>query len=86
MGQMQAAWNRGDSAIFETMLSQMQANSPQSYDVMFTQRNVHWAGWIAERLKKPGTVFVAVGTGHLAGPDSVQAKLAQLGVRSARIN
>jgi uncharacterized protein YbaP (TraB family) len=86
MGQMQAAWNRGDSAIFATMLDQMRVNSPASYNVMFTQRNTTWAGWIAQRLQKPGTVFVAVGTGHLAGPDSVQAKLAELGVRSARIN
>ncbi len=86
MGQMQAAWNRGDSAIFATMLDQMRANSPASYDVMFTQRNSNWANWIAQRLNKPGTVFVAVGTGHLAGPDSVQIKLAELGVRSARIN
>lgn len=86
MGQMQAAWNRGDSAIFATMLDQMRANSPASYDVMFTQRNRNWANWIAHRLRQPGTVFVAVGTGHLAGPDSVQAKLAEFGVRSARIN
>jgi uncharacterized protein YbaP (TraB family) len=86
MGQMQSAWNRGDSAIFATMLDQMRANSPASYNVMFTQRNRNWAAWIAQRLQKPGTVFVAVGTGHLAGPDSVQAKLAELGVRSARIN
>ncbi len=86
MGQMQAAWNRGDSAIFATMLDQMRANSPASYDVMFTQRNRNWASWIAQRLQEPGIVFVAVGTGHLAGPDSVQAKLAEFGVRSARIN
>lgn len=86
MGQMQSAWNRGDSEIFETMLDQMRANSPASYNVMFTQRNSNWANWIAQRLQKPGTVFVAVGTGHLAGPDSVQARLAELGVRSARIN
>lgn len=86
MGQMQAAWNRGDSGIFATMLDQMRTSSPESYHVMFTQRNSNWAGWIAERLQKPGTVFVAVGTGHLAGPDSVQAKLAQRGVHSARIN
>jgi len=86
MGQMQAAWNRGDSAIFATMLDQMRANSPASYDVMFTQRNRNWASWIAQRLQKPGIVFVAVGTGHLASPDSVQAKLAEFGVRSARIN
>ena len=86
MGQMQSAWNRGDSAIFAIMLDQMRTNSPASYDVMFTQRNSNWANWIAQRLQNPGTVFVAVGTGHLAGPDSVQAKLAQLGVHSARIN
>jgi uncharacterized protein YbaP (TraB family) len=86
MGQMQAAWNRGDSGIFATMLDQMRTNSPESYNVMFTQRNTNWAGWIARRLQKPGTVFVAVGTGHLAGPDSIQAKLAQLGVHSSRIN
>ncbi len=86
MGQMQAAWNRGDSGIFATMLDQMRANSPASYNVMFTQRNSSWAAWIAERLQQPGTVFVAVGTGHLTGPDSVQAKLAELGVRSSRIN
>ena len=86
MGQLQAAWNRGDSAIFATMLDQMRTNSPQSYDVMFVQRNTHWANWIAKRLDSPGTAFVAVGTGHLAGPDSIQAKLAQLGVRSSRIN
>src|SRR5215212_8733545 len=73
MGQMQSAWNRGDSEIFATMLSQMRAGSPETYNVMFTQRNVNWAAWIAQRLQKPGTVFVAVGTGHLAGPDSVQA-------------
>jgi uncharacterized protein YbaP (TraB family) len=86
MGQMQSAWNRGDSEIFEIMLDQMRVNSPASYDTMFTQRNSNWAAWIANRLQHPGTVFVAVGAGHLAGSDSVQAKLAQLGVHSARIN
>jgi uncharacterized protein YbaP (TraB family) len=86
MGQMQSAWNRGDSEIFEIMLEQMRVNSPASYDVMFTQRNSNWAGWIAQRLQQPGTVFVAVGAGHLAGSDSLQAKLAELGIRSARIN
>ena len=86
MGEMQTAWNRGDPGIFAAMLNQMRANSPDTYRVMFTERNTHWAGWIAQRLQTPGTVFVAVGTGHLVGQDSVQAKLAQLGVRSARIN
>jgi uncharacterized protein YbaP (TraB family) len=31
-------------------------------------------------IRQPGTVFIAVGAAHLAGPDSVQAQLAKLGV------
>lgn len=86
MGQMQSAWNRGDNGIFAMMLDQMRTNSPETYSVMFTERNSNWAGWIARRLQQPGTVFVAVGAGHLAGSDSVQSKLGELGIRSARIN
>jgi len=36
-------------------------------------------------MARPGTVFIAVGAGHLAGPDSVQAKLAKLGVKAERV-
>jgi len=30
-------------------------------------------------------VFVAVGAGHLAGPESVQAQLKRLGVKAERV-
>ena len=86
MSEMQSAWCRGDWRLFAAMLNQMRASSPESYNLMFAQRNANWARWIAERLQRPGTVFVAVGTGHLVGRDSVQAKLALRGVRSERIN
>ena len=86
MSEMQSAWCRGDWGLFATMLTHMRSNSPESYNLMFAQRNANWAGWIEQRLRRPGTVFVAVGTGHLVGRDSIQAKLALRGVRSARIN
>jgi len=86
MGEMQSAWCRGDWRLFVTMINQMRATSPESYNLMFAQRNAKWASWIEQRLQRPGTVFVAVGTGHLVGRDSVQAKLALRGVRSERIN
>jgi uncharacterized protein YbaP (TraB family) len=86
MSWMQAAWNRGDQSAFDTMVEQLRLTSPQAYRTMFTERNASWAAWIAERLQKPGTVFVAVGAGHLAGSDSVQAKLAQRHIRTERIN
>lgn len=86
LGHMQSAWARGDNASFATILGNVQAESPATYKTLFVDRNANWAGWIAGRMQHPGTVFVAVGTGHLIGSDSVQAKLAERGIRSARIS
>lgn len=86
LSQLESAWKRGDIETFAPLLQQMQAQSPQTYKTMFVERNARWAHWIADRLKTPGTVFVAVGAGHLSGPDSVQNQLASIGVKSARIN
>ena len=68
------------------MLQQMEARSPETYKVLFNERNGRWAQWIARRLQQPGVVFVAVGAGHLAGKDSVQQKLSRYGIRTARVN
>lgn len=86
MGQMQAAWKRGDQTVFVNMLGQLKAASPQTYKMMFTERNIRWADWIRARLRAPGTVFVAVGAGHLAGQDSVLVRLAERGIPSQRVN
>ncbi|MFD1959524.1 TraB/GumN family protein [Novosphingobium panipatense] len=53
--------------------------------VLITDRNANWAGWLKARLAKPGSVFVAVGAGHLAGPGSVQDQLAAAGIVSTRV-
>jgi uncharacterized protein YbaP (TraB family) len=86
LAQLQDAWNRGDPSAFDPMLAQMRAETPSNYETMFVDRNQRWAKWIANRLQQPGVVFVAVGTGHLAGPDSVQNQLAMLGIKSGRVN
>ena len=86
MTDMQSAWKRGDQSVFVRMLEQLNRASPDTYRVMFTERNGRWADWIAGRMQTPGTVFVAVGAGHLAGHDSLLVRLAQLGIESARVN
>jgi uncharacterized protein YbaP (TraB family) len=86
LAQLQDAWTRGDADAFTPMLAQMREQTPASYEIMFVDRNTRWAKWIAKRMEKPGVVFVAVGTGHLTGPDSVQNQLAMLGIKSGRIN
>ena len=85
MADMQSAWKRGDQSVFVRMLDQLDAASPDTYRMMFTERNARWADWIAARLQTPGTVFVAVGAGHFAGKDSVLVRLAQKGISSQRV-
>jgi len=86
MADMQSAWKRGDQTVFVRMLSQLKQASPDTYRMLFTERNGRWAVWIAGRMQTPGTVFVAVGAGHLAGQDSLLVRLAQLGIPSQRVN
>ena len=86
MAEMQAAWKRGDHTVFVRMLDQLRATSPDTYRMMFTERNDRWADWIRARMQTPGTVFVAVGAGHLAGQDSLLVRLAERGIPSHRVN
>jgi uncharacterized protein YbaP (TraB family) len=86
MAEMQSAWKRGDQSVFVRMLDQLNRASPDTYRMMFTERNARWADWIRARMQAPGTVFVAVGAGHLAGKDSLLVRLAELGILSQRVN
>jgi uncharacterized protein YbaP (TraB family) len=86
MAEMQAAWKHGDQTVFVRMLSQLERSAPDTYRVMFTERNARWADWIAGRMQTPGVVFVAVGAGHLAGKDSLLVRLAEQGIESTRLN
>ena len=54
-------------------------------EVLLTRRNANWASWINQRMAKPGTVFMAVGAGHLAGPASVQHLLTAYGLNVEQV-
>jgi len=86
MAEMQSAWKRGDQRIFVQMLDQLNRSSPETYRLMFTERNARWADWVAARMQSPGNVFVAVGAGHLVGKDSLLVRLAEMGIESTRMN
>lgn len=80
------AWAEGDvDAIADAMNAEMKTEAPEIYDRLLTQRNVRWAGQIQDLLKGSGAQLVAVGAGHLAGPDSVQAQLKKRGVKAVRL-
>jgi uncharacterized protein YbaP (TraB family) len=80
------AWTTGNTGAFSTMLAGFEAKSPVAYRMLIADRNARWGQWIANRLDQPGTVFVAVGTGHLTGKDSVQQWLAARGITATRVS
>ncbi|WP_329742826.1 TraB/GumN family protein [Dyella sp. A6] len=80
------AWKRGDTdAIARLESTELRQHDPRLYRILIVRRDQAWAVKIASMLKQPGTIFVAVGAAHLAGPDSVQAALAARGIRVQRL-
>lgn len=82
---MLASWMSGDvKAIGRTFNAEFQ-NSPELRDALLRRRNANWSYWVERRMAQPGTVFVAVGAGHLAGDDSVVELLKRRGYRVKRV-
>jgi len=77
-------WTAGDPARLAALLNDGH-DDPRMTRALLTDRNRAWAVWLQQRLAQPGTVFVAVGAGHLAGKDSVQAMLGRAGVAVTRV-
>jgi len=85
MATMVDEWAHGQPDKLAAELNESLKDSPEVAKVLLVDRNKRWAGWIANRLRTPGTVFIAVGAGHLAGPESVQRQLARRGLRAVRV-
>lgn len=86
VNELLGAWTKGDTGAFSNMLAGFETKSPVAYRMLIADRNARWGQWIADRLQQPGTVFVAVGSGHLAGKDSVQSWLAARGIATTRVS
>lgn len=86
LDKMVAEWGAGDADGLAALMNEGFKSSPEVAKKLLADRNARWAEWIDARLDKPGVVFVAVGAGHLAGPESVQAYLAKRKIKSKRIN
>lgn len=82
---MLASWSRGDVKRIANSFNNQLADSPELKEALLEQRNANWAKWIEQRMAQPGTIMVAVGAGHLAGGDSVIARLQKDGYRVRRV-
>ncbi|MXO73840.1 TraB/GumN family protein [Altererythrobacter aerius] len=79
------AWSVGDADKLAALMNEQLQDDPALADRLLYARNRNWAEWIDQRLDQPGTVFMAVGAGHLAGAESVQAALGKRGIQSVRV-
>ncbi|MBP2158054.1 MULTISPECIES: TraB/GumN family protein [Asticcacaulis] len=81
------AWKRGDEAGLNAEMNKFDAeNDPALYQRLLVDRNAKWVPQIEQILAGKGTVFVAVGGGHLVGKDSVIAMLRARGITAEKVN
>jgi uncharacterized protein YbaP (TraB family) len=84
------AWMKGDTAPLTAYVEGWSkgedgpSTAGMSYQQLIVNRNENWAGQLQTLLKGSGVAFVAVGSGHLVGPDSLQSRLAARGINAAK--
>ncbi len=83
---MLSSWLAGDlEKLNETLVQEMANDFPEMYQEMLVKRNDNWMPKIIELLNDKPTEFVLVGTAHLAGKDSVFAKLEAKGFKIEKL-
>lgn len=86
MDSIVAEWAVGDIAGLEAILvDEMRSGSEDLYQALLVKRNADWADQITQLLAGSGVSFIAVGSAHLIGDDSLLAMLASEGVTIERI-
>jgi hypothetical protein len=78
-------WSKGEEEKLGDLMNEG-LTSTELKAALLTRRNAAWAVWMRERLKKPGTTFLAVGAGHLSGSVSLQSLLTAYGIEATRVN
>jgi uncharacterized protein YbaP (TraB family) len=73
------AWIAGDLEVLEEATQSGILADPEVREALLTGRNRAWAERLLIDLADPPKPLIAVGAGHLVGPDSLKAMLEQRG-------
>lgn len=79
------SWAAGKPDALADKMNESLEATPELAETLLFQRNRNWAKQIKTMLNEPGTIFIAVGAGHLAGKQSVQDYLKTLGIETRRV-
>ena len=85
LDKMVLLWAKGDPDGLAVAMNESLAATPELAKTLLWDRNARWADKLKARMDHPGTVFVAVGAGHLAGQHSVQDYLKERGLSVKRV-
>ena len=80
------AWLRGDVEALATMAAATAIAHPDAHRVVNVERSSRWVTRIRTMLTDGDTEFVAVGIGHLVGPDNLLSQLRAGGLGVERVN
>jgi len=80
IAQLAQAWHEGDATTLDSLLRDGFKDFPQLRRRLIDDRNAAWLPKIRSLLKGSENAIVIVGSGHLAGPDSLVDLLAKEGV------
>ena len=75
IGAMSAAWESGDEdALTQAVVEDTRTEYPELYQTLFVDRNNAWMEELTAEMDGAGVDFVAVGAGHIIGPDGLVAQ------------
>ena len=86
MNEMIAGWAAGDITGLAALMNEAMEDQPELLAALLTDRNERWAEWVKTRMDSPGTVFMAVGAGHIAGEGSLFDVLDDDGIDAVRLD
>jgi len=69
----------GTDFLTESLIHPMKARAPEVFNSLLRDRNRAWTNKIARFMEDSGTGFVAVGTAHLLGDESLLSELREQG-------
>jgi uncharacterized protein YbaP (TraB family) len=79
------AWARGDMAPIEAEITRGLLADPELRAALLTGRNRAWADRLGGMVRQGKHPFIAVGAGHMAGPEGLPALMAAQGWRVTRL-
>jgi hypothetical protein len=86
IGAMSRHWERGDeAALAREVIEETRTQYPELYRTLFVARNNAWMEELTREMQGAGVDFVAVGAGHVIGPDGLVAQFRALGYRVERV-